>query len=297
MSLQLIDAHHHLWDLGAVRYPWLEARGVRRFFGDPTPIQRNYLVADLKRDAVGLELLGSVHVQVGCAPGRELDETRWLQRQASEHGLPSAIIASIDLTAADLPHQIAAHRRAAPALRGVRQIIGREPADDARTGSGAILDSAEFSQGLRALAQHDLSFDLQLSVPQIPQTISILEHNSALRVALCHGGSPWDQSHAGLQIWKAGLRALSALPNLVCKLSGFSMFKPDWTLTDFVRLTSAVLEIFGPERCLFGSNYPVDGLHRRYSDIVAATYAAVAPLGDRAITQVFVENARRVYRL
>ncbi len=295
--MQLIDAHHHLWDLQAVHYPWLEARGVRRFFGDPTPIQKNYRVPDLRQDAAGHELLGSVHVQVGCAPGQELAETRWLQRQADKHRLPSAIVAAIDLTSADVDDQIAEHRAAAPLLRGARQILGREPQDDIRTKSGALLLQSEFAQGLRSLAHHDLSFDLQLTVPQIPAFATLLEEIPDLRVALCHCGSPWDQSQAGLQTWKHGLAALAGTPGVVCKLSGLSMFRPRGTTADFVRLTSTVLETFGPARCLFGSNFPVDGLHRHYGDIVSATHAAVAPLGALALRQVFVDNAKRFYRI
>ena len=69
--MRIVDAHHHLWDLDAVRYPWLMARGVRRFFGDPTPIQKNYLVSDLRADADDYVIDASVHVQVGVAPGDE----------------------------------------------------------------------------------------------------------------------------------------------------------------------------------------------------------------------------------
>ena len=70
---RIVDAHHHLWDLEACDYPWLMAKGVTRFFGDPTPIQKNYLVSDLRRDAHHYQVDASVHIQVGVAPGREID--------------------------------------------------------------------------------------------------------------------------------------------------------------------------------------------------------------------------------
>ena len=90
---KIVDAHHHLWDLSACSYPWLMARGVTRFFGDPTPIQKNYLVADLQEDAGDYELEASVHIQVGVAEGDELKETEWLQATADAEGLPSAVVA------------------------------------------------------------------------------------------------------------------------------------------------------------------------------------------------------------
>jgi hypothetical protein len=78
----MIDAHHHLWDLSAVHYPWLEATGVTRFFGDPTPIQRDYLVDEFSRDASAEGFTGSVHIQVGAADG--LAEAKWVQHIAEQ---------------------------------------------------------------------------------------------------------------------------------------------------------------------------------------------------------------------
>ena len=85
---KIVDAHHHLWDLGACNYPWLMDQGVVRFFGDPTPIQKNYVIEDLRDDASDFELEASVHIQVGVAEGDELRETEWLQQVGYTHVLP-----------------------------------------------------------------------------------------------------------------------------------------------------------------------------------------------------------------
>ncbi len=294
--LDLVDAHHHLWDLAAVDYPWLRARGVRRFFGDPTPIQCDYTVERLRADAVGYKLASSVHIQVGCAPGQELAETHWLQACGDREGLPGAIVAAADLTDPQLGLALAA-QSCSGRLRGVRQIIGREPRDDARTLCGKVLDDPAFIPGLRLLAGHGLSFDLQLTVPQMAQAAGVFAQVSQLPVALCHCGSPWDQTRAGLAAWRTGLAHLAQLPNMVCKISGLSMYDPQWERTSFVALARTVLDMFGPHRCLFGSNFPVDGLHRSYSHIVEATLEAVEPYGPQAREGLFSENARRFYRL
>jgi predicted TIM-barrel fold metal-dependent hydrolase len=294
--MQIVDGHHHLWDLAAVDYPWLRARGVPRFFGDPTPIQRDYGVADLRRDAAGFELVQSVHVQVGCAPGEELAETRWLEFIADRDGLPTAIVAAVDLAAPDAGARIDAQRRW-PRVRGVRQIVGREPEDDRRTGSGLLLEDPLFRAGLRQLADAGLSFDLQLTMPQMPKAAALLESVPTLAVALCHAGSPWDTSRAALAEWRAGLARFARRPGTVCKLSGLSMFEPRWTVASFVARARTVLDIFGPDRCMFGSNFPVDGLHRGYLEIVEATMAAVQPYGPLAVDAVFAGAARRFYAL
>jgi len=294
---ELVDGHHHLWDLTAVNYPWLNATGVRRFFGDPTPIQRNYGVADLRADAAPLRIIGSVHIQVGCAPGSEVEETRFLERSAVHDGLPTAIVAAADLLSPDLGKMLQQHLTASSRVRGIRQIIGREPSDDARTGCGAVLNDTRLLTALQHLADADLSFDLQLTVPQMPAVVRLLAQLPSLRVALCHVGSPWDHSPAGEASWRRGLADLSALPNVHCKLSGLSMFNPKWQETEFIDRISAAIDCFGVERCFFGSNFPVDGLHRSYGEIVDATRAAVRGFGADAEARIFRDNARRFYRL
>ena len=147
----IVDAHHHLWDLDACHYPWLMARGVRRFFGDPAPIQKNYLVEDLLEDASDYRLDASVHVQVGVADGGELLETEWLQRIGDAQGLPSAIVAFCALEREDAPDIIDAHRRHSR-VRGVRQIVGRSDEEDRKTGSAGLPAEASAKAGSRRLS-------------------------------------------------------------------------------------------------------------------------------------------------
>ncbi|MEM6639537.1 MAG: amidohydrolase family protein [Pseudomonadota bacterium] len=293
---RIVDAHHHLWDLKAINYPWLMARGVRRFFGDPTPIQKNYLPADLREDAGRIELLASVHIQVGAAPGREVDETTWLQSQTDEHGLPSAIVAYCDLEKADVERTLDAHARS-DRLRGIRQIVGRSAEEDAQTGTGALLTNPDWRRGLKALAARKLSFDLQLIPDQMHAAADALDAVPELPVALCHAGSPWDQTPAGLANWRAGLERLAARPNTVCKLSGFGMFNHGWQTDDLRPLINTCLDVFGVDRCLFGSNFPVDKLHASYDRLYAAYRSLTAQLSDDDRAALFVHNAVRFYRL
>ena len=294
--MRIVDAHHHLWDLDAVEYPWLMERGVTRFFGDPAPIQQNYLVDDLRRDAQDFELTGTVHVQVGAAPGAEIAETRWLQARAEKEGLPSAIIAYCELERHDLEQQLDAHC-AADRLRGVRQIVGRSAEEDARTGSGTLLEDLNWISGLTRLAERDLSFDLQLVPGQMMRMADIIAEVPGLRVALCHCGSPWDQSADGIAAWRDGLRALAASGNVHCKVSGLAMFDHDWTIGGIRPLVESCLEIFGAARCMFGSNFPVDKLHKPYNEIWRSYDVLTSHLPESDRNALFVDNARVFYRL
>lgn len=293
-----VDAHHHLWDLQACRYPWLMARGVKRFFGDPTPIQRNYLVNDLLVDAEGLPLQASVHVQVGVAPGDELAETAWLQDQADGggQGFPHAIVASVDLTSDRLDTQLD-QQQAFRNVRGIRQIVGRAPGEDALTGSGKLLKDPRWREGLAVLAARDLSFDLQVVPAQLKPVAELLARVPGLAVALCHAGSPWERDASGFVRWQQGIRAIAAVPGVCCKLSGLGMFDPQWSAASARPVFEHVLEVFGAERVMLGSNFPVDRLYGSYRRVWEAWAQLAEPLDTAAREALFSGTARRFYRL
>ena len=291
----IVDAHHHLWDLDACHYPWLMATGVRRFFGDPTPIQKDYLVDDLREDARPFELAGSVHVQVGVAPGLEFDESCWLDAEGARTGLPSVIVAACEIEKPDIEEQLDAQQRIGR-VRGVRQIIGRSDEEDRVTGSGQLLADPAWRAGLSLLVTRGLSFDLQLTPGMMADAAEVFGAVPELRVALCHCGSPWDQTPAGLEAWRHGLERLAALPNAVCKLSGLGMFDHSWSEASVRPILDGCLETFGPARCMFGSNFPVDKLHSGYARIVDALDKALEACSAEEREQVYSGTARRFYR-
>ncbi len=286
----MIDAHHHLWDLSAVDYPWLLEKGARRFFGDPTPIQRNYLIEEFRRDSEAMGFQGSVHIQVGAADAWE--EARWVQSVSdSNPDWPLAQVVFCDLTARDLEQQLDRYQTLST-LRGVRQIIGRAPGEDAVTGTNALLDDANFLKGLQIAGERGLSFDLQLIPELMEKTSEVLKLAPDTKVALCHAGSPHDRSETGLKAWSEQLEHLSRLPNVWCKISGLGMFQPDWREADFLPIVSACLRQFGPERCMFGSNFPVDSLYSDYGHLVRAIKNAVPSAAHR---EVFGATAQGFY--
>ncbi len=296
MVTEIVDAHHHLWKLDAVHYPWLMARGVKRFFGDPAPIQRDYSVDDFQADFGDLPVRQSVHIQVGAAPEQSLAESRWLQSVADDGGFPNAIVAFCDLTSPDAESQLSEQARI-PNVRGIRQIVGREPEEDRLTGSGRLLDDERWQHGLGLLPGFGLSFDLQLIPPQLIAVAKILERHPDLAVALCHCGSPWDRSADGLDGWRRGLRALARLPNVYCKISGLGMFDHRWNTESIRPIVLDVLDIFGVERCMLGSNFPVDKLYGDYVNLWAAYASITASLTAAERRLLYAENARRFYRL
>ena len=300
MSLpeEIVDAHHHLWDLSANHYPWLMRRGERRFFGDPTPIQKNYQLEDLRADIGALPVRGSVHIQVGVAEGAAVGETRWLQAVADHdvtHGMPNAIVAYADLSRDDLATQLAAHRESRN-LRGVRQIVGRHSSEDAGNGSGRLLHDSVWQKNLSRLVETGLSFDLQLIPSQLVTAFEVFSRFPELPVAICHAGSPGAEPER-FDVWSSGIQLWGSLPNAYCKFSGFGMFDPSWSARRVQSHFDVVLRAFGTTRVMFGSNYPVEKLAKSYADVWFEYTSLCATLSAAERHAMFSQNAARFYRL
>ena len=274
--MKILDAHHHLWNLSAVEYPWLNAKGKKRFFGDPTPIQRDYLIDEFKYEAQKQGVTSSVHIQVGAK--NALKEALWVHSVSEENpDWPMAQVAFCDLTAPNLESDIENYLKI-PSVRGVRQIIGRAPGEDSKTGTNALLQSDAFRDGLRIISSKGLSFDLQLIPELIPATCEILQDFPNTKVALCHAGSPHDRSSLGLKRFSKTLKNMAELKNVTCN-----------TIAPIVDIC---LSQFGENRCMFGSNFPVDSLYSDYSMLVNS-YMKIIP--DEYHLSIFHDVAKRFY--
>lgn len=298
LPAKIVDAHHHLWDLSVNDYPWLMRRGERRFFGDPTPIQRNYELHDFRSDIGDLPVVQSVHIQVGIAEAAAVDETRWLQAVADNDlawGMPNAIVAYADLSSQSFAMQLAAHRTSAN-LRGIRQILGRHSTEDRGSGSSQLLDNPTWKNNLRQFAGTGLSFDLQLTPSQLATSFQVFSCCPELPVAICHAGSPGAEP-AEFDVWRTGMKLWGSLPNAYCKLSGFGMFDPTWSAQRVQSHFEVVCEAFGPARLMFGSNYPVEKLVKPYANVWYEYANICKHLSAEDQSALFASNAARFYRI
>lgn len=293
---EIFDAHHHLWDLEACHYPWLMEKGVKRFFGDPAPIQQNYLVSDFKSDFAQLPVKKSVHIQVGVSEEDALKETRWLQSCADEHGFPHAIIAFCDLAKPNVQATLESHQ-ASPNLRGVRQIVGRDAKEDAKLGTNALLANPAFKASLKHLAERNLSFDLQLTPPLLSTAAKLFSELEDVPVALCHAGSLQDFSDEGIALWAEGLKRFAQVPNAICKISGWGMFQQNWSVDSIRGHVLRVIDVFGPNRIAFGSNFPVDKLSASYVDTIGAYLEITSGFSTAERCAMFRDVAATFYRI
>lgn len=301
--MKIIDSHHHLWcpekDEAGIGYVWLKNIGAMKPFGDPTPIQRDYLPDEFKAESSSHELIGSVHVQCDGAIPDPVQESVWLESLSQAHGVPSAHVGFIDLSSAKAPELLERYTQL-PGFRGVRQIISRiDDRPDISFTTVDYLDHMIWREHFALLGEQNLSFDLQLYPQQMPDAAAFFERHPTVPVVIDHAGSPYDQSKSGHLRWWEGLEALAQLPHCQIKLSGFGMFDQQWTAQRIQPLFNDIIELFGPNRVMFGSNFPVDKLMRSYDFVVDNILECCRVSGLEAphIEGIFSENARAFYKL
>ena len=296
--MRVVDAHHHLWapvsNASGIGYSWLRDIGAPKPFGDPTPIQRDYLIEEFRAETAH-DLVGSVHVQCDGGLPDPVAETAWIDAVGETHGMPNAIVAFIDLSRREARETIERHVAASQHLRGVRHIVARtEGRPDISFAPVEWIEDPTWRANYAGLAAHGLSFDMQLHPAQMIAAARLIEEHPDVPVVLDHAGSPFERSAKGLAEWREGMATLAALPHVDCKVSGLGMFEPEWTADSMAPVIDGILELFGPDRTMFGSNFPVDGLFGPY-DAIIDRIAARVPEADRA--SVFEGTARRAYRI
>ncbi|MCU9952853.1 amidohydrolase family protein [Burkholderia sp. BKH01] len=295
----LVDAHHHLWRLDAgAHYPWLQAQydPARFMFGDYAALCRDFGVDDFRRAAQRAPIVASVHVEAERARDEALAETRWLHEVAAAHGLPSAVVAWVDLLAGDADERLA-EQAAWPRVRGVRFKPRTASSPDAPVDGPGTLHDPRWPAALERVAAHGLCWDLRVPFWHLGDAAALLADAPGVDVVLEHAGLPWDRSDAGLARWRRGMEALAASPRVAVKISELGLRDAVWNDADNARIIRDTIAIFGWERCLFASNFPVAGLRVSYPALLRTFARAMADLDDAARRAIWHDNAVRVYRI
>ena len=298
---QIVDAHHHLWNPVSsepdVGYVWLRDIGAPKPFGDPTPIQRDYLLDEFLSEPSKATFKASVHLQADGAIPDPVAETAFIQQLSDAADYPIAIVGFVDLSQEDAPEVIERHLRFRN-FRGVRQILSRlEGRPEISFAGQDYVNHPRWREQFCLLRDHRLSFDAQLYPEQMLGFAEFLERFSDVQVIIDHAGSPYDRSPQGLSLWKTGLTALSALQNVSIKLCGFGMFDPAWNGTTIRPLLDEIERLFGEDRMLFASNFPVDKLMRDYDSLLGDLDRHFQDRSAAARHKIFCGNALRIYRL
>ena len=277
-----IDAHHHVWDLSVRDQGWIIGPAMQ-------PLRRTFGLADLTPLAAARDVSATVLVQTLAVA----EETPELLALAGGDGLVAGVIGWVDLTAVDVAERIAAlqHGPAGERLVGIRHPVQDEPDPD-------WLIQPAVLRGLGALATAGLAYDL-LTVPhQLPAAIRAVRSVPELRFILDHGSKP--PIRDGLtEPWATDIRSLAANPNVACKLSGLVTEADwqNWTVDALRPYADVLLDAFGSQRVMFGSDWPVCLLAASYGQVVAAADALIAGLSGTEQADVCGGTAGSWYRL
>ena len=295
----IVDAHHHVWDLAQGSYPWLQDGylGEQFFLGPYRAICRDYAIAELRRDSAPLHLAATVHIEAERSRAEQVDETRWLEAVHAATGLPSVVIGHVSFLQPDLADVLQAHAQS-PLFRGVRSkpVTAATPAGSVRGQPGSMQDD-RWLLGLSTLEARGLSWDLRVPFWHLTEAAAVAAAFPGIAMIVNHCGLPIDRSEEALQVWRHGLEALAAHPNVCLKLSEFGLPGGTWDAASTTGVVRDAVRIFGDDRVLYGSNFPVGSLSATVPQIVAAILAGLGTEDPAVLSRVFSSNARRAYRI
>ncbi len=297
-ELKIVDAHHHLWDLGRNYYPWLADRPEEHFFlGDYSALRRDFLPDDYRRATAGYDVVATVHVEAEWDREDQVGETRWLHEIAAESGMPNAVVGHAWLANPNCEEVLAGHA-AFPLMRGIRSkpVTAAHP-DRIERGAPGTMQDPNWRAGFALLRQHGLTYDLRVPFWHLPEAAEIAELFPETPMVLNHTGFPWDRSTAGLQAWREAMRTIAQAPHVWLKVSELSLRDEPWELESNRRVVLEAIEIFGIDRCMFASNLPVCTLRADFATIVDGIMAMVADFPREDQEKLFSRNAATFYRL
>ena len=273
-----IDAHQHFWSYSQAEYPWI-GPGMER-------LARNHLPTDLEAVARPLGIAGSVAVQAR----QSLAENDWLLELAAANPFIKGVVGWVDLRSASVAEDLA-RLAAAPKFVGVRHVVQDEP--DPR-----FLLGDDFVRGLRTLHQFGLAYDLLVFPHQLPAAVELAGLMPEQPFVLDHLGKPQIKAKE-INGWRADLKALAQHENVCCKLSGL-VTEADWgawTNADFTPYLDVALEVFGPNRLMLGSDWPVCRLAAEYDEVLGLVDGVISRLKPAEQAAIRGKTATRFYGL
>jgi Predicted metal-dependent hydrolase of the TIM-barrel fold len=261
-NIPIVDAHHHLWDLNNehTKYSWLMVTEGEAFFGDYAAIRKSYLLEDYIKDAENQNLIKSVHVQAEHDDDKPVNETAWLQSLADNHSskLPNAIVAFADFSKNNIVEILDGHQEYKN-TRGIRQILSFNKEEPKYShASEDFMKNATWVENFKNIRNRNLSFDIQIYKHQMKDAADLANKYDDVLFILNHTGEPCYQTEEYIQSWEENMKKLAKCENVAAKISGLGMFDPQWTIDSTRIFVEKTIQIFGIDRCMFASNFPVD---------------------------------------
>jgi predicted TIM-barrel fold metal-dependent hydrolase len=281
-----VDTHVHFWDLRhpTLRYDWLTADEDDPDLGDYGAIKsRRYLPEDFIGESRFVGIGGVVHVQAAIGSRDPVLESRWLQALSDRWGVPAKIVAAADL--ADPEAETVLERQATfPAVCGIRDLR-----------YDGYLTDERWERGYATLERFGLVCCDDPLVEAMPKAAALAQRHPGIVYCVDHAGFPRRRDRDYFRQWAAGMRQIARVENTVVKISGLGQADHRWTVESLRPWVLECIELWGPSRAFFGTNWPVDRLFSSYGDIIGAYAEIIGPFTAAERRALWFETARRVF--
>ena len=274
-----IDSHHHFWTYSAAEYGWINDRMsiLRRDFGPKDILQ---VMSESKIDRV-----------ISVQARQSIDETRWLIDHANENSFIAGVVGWVPLTSDQVEKELEAFSAHQP-LKAVRHVVQDEPDDR------FILGDA-FNRGVSQLKRFNLVYDILIYARQLPASIEFVDRHPEQPFVLDHIAKPTIHRDLFDDEWKKNIRELGRRKNVACKFSGVAteVHDPEWSIETIRPYWDVVLDAFGPNRLMYGSDWPVCLLKTEYLRWVTCVEELASKLSIDEQKAFWSQTAIRTYRL
>ena len=297
-DIEIIDAHHHFWDLNQNYYPFLSNKIDENFFlGDYELIRKNYLPTDYVRDSKEHNIIGTIHCEAEWDRNDQVGETRWLENLSKKNKFPNAIVAHAWFHKKN-SEEIIAKQASFDMVKGIRSkpITKLSPNSDDLTGEGSMQD-INWRNGLKLLEKYNLNYDLRIPNWHLEEAIEIVRLIPNTKVIINHAGFPWDRTKQGMEYWRKGIKLMSLEPNTFIKLSEFGVKDKDWDYSQNEQIIKELIDLFSPQRCMFASNFPVSKIKISFKDLYNNYKKIVKSFSSDEKKWLFAKTASEVYNL
>jgi L-fuconolactonase len=282
INTPLIDAHIHLWDLNHLSYPWVDQHPV---------LNRTFLIKDYDAARSGAEVEAMIFVKCECLPEQHLDELAWVTSIADADPRLKGIVPWAPLEHGDAVGDELAQIAGDSRVKGVRRIIEFEPDPDFCVQPG-------FMRGVQLLGENGLHCELTIAPEHFPNVMKLVAQAPDTRFILDHVGSPHIVK-GELYPWKDTIQAFAESGPHMCKFSNLvcNADLENWTIDDLRPFADTVIEAFGPDRLIWGSDWPHALRASEWTRWLETADALTAHLGEDDRKKIFHDNAVRFYRL
>jgi predicted TIM-barrel fold metal-dependent hydrolase len=291
----IIDAHHHIWRKNDL--PWLRDEPQPRIFGEYASIRRDYPIEEYLADIQAQSVEKSVYVQTNWTPSDGVKEVAWVQSVADRSTHLNAIVGYADLGSPEVEETLAQQRQFTR-FRGIRQQLHWHTNSQYRFASRPdLMNDSGWRRGFSLLEKFGLIFELQIFAHQMSDGAALAAAFPGIKMVLEHAGMLEDRSREGWERWREGMRQLAKERNVYVKLSGLGTFERTCSKELMRPVILETVEMFGPNRCMFGSNFPIEKIWTSYAELLTAYQSVLADFSWQERNEIMGNTAATVYSL